>query len=231
MSDRPELALHTVHVDPNHPTGGSAHFPQRKLGAAGSPAVYEGVRARMARMVGAGGSLRLLAVALPDGKPIPLTPGKRYSILASVRKKHSLRALAVRAGAWGAEIEMARDEVSPEEFGVAPAPEDYRLVHLVGRSKKAVTMPWGTPGFMRVLGEKSTVVKAWMEDGMAEGAGQDFELRRGDPPEIGAGGDAGGRARGRGRRCVAQRVVPGTGRLASACRAISPERQPRASAC
>ncbi len=181
VSDAAHLALHAVHVDPQHPTGGSAHFPQRMLGAAGAPRLYEGVRRRM---IGAMGNLQ----ELPEGKAIRLEPGKRYSVLASVRRKHSIRALTVRAGAWGAEIEMARDEVPPEEYGVSPAKKDYRLVHIVGVSRQAVTMPWRTPSFLRILGEESAVVKAWVEPGGAVD-GADL-VAAGLPAPIGAGAAA-----------------------------------------
>ena len=158
VSDLPHLALHTVHVDPLHPNGGSAHFPQRMLNGLPQGDVRLRMRTRQ-RMMGALGKM----TALPDGAPISVQPGRTYSILASVKKQHSLRSFVVRAEAKGVTIEQARDDVPASEFGVSPADGGYRLVHVIGRAAKVGTLPWQAPSFLRVLGEKSKVVKAWID--------------------------------------------------------------------
>ena len=163
VDDLPHLALHTVHVDPNHLHGGSAHFPQRMLGAAGAPKLLQDIRRRM---LGAMGAMQ----ELPEGQAISIEPGRRYSILASVRKKHSLRDLAVRGQQYGTQIESAVDDVPPSEYGVAAPPAGYRLVHVTASASKPAVLPWKAPSFLAPLGEASHVVRAWVDVPVGAGA-------------------------------------------------------------
>lgn len=97
---------------------------------------------------------------LPTGKPIVLRPGVRYSVLAAVKDKHSLKALAARCATWGVKVQGARDHVDPAEYGVARPPGGYRLVHVTATSETSATMPWSVPKPLSWF-DKSTVVRAW----------------------------------------------------------------------
>jgi hypothetical protein len=151
LEDCAHLALHTIHIDPNHAQGGSPHFPQRLLGAAGARQLQDAVRSRMLADMGR---------ELPSGQAIRIEPGIVYTILASLKRSTSLKALASRADQWGVKIETARDDVPVAEFNTTEPAGDYRLVLVQGSSPVAITLPWKVPAPLNVF-DKSSIVRAW----------------------------------------------------------------------
>lgn len=140
VDDYPEGVLHVVHAK-----SGSMLFPQRFLGTR--------------RQLGLGANAGM--TQLPFGKDVRLEPGQRYAVLASVHKKHTIKALAARCSTWGIALEHAQDNVDPKTFGAsAPSSKDYRLIHATATAKTAATLPWTVPAPWSVFDE-STLVKAW----------------------------------------------------------------------
>ena len=151
VADAPHLALHVVEPNPVHAEGGSPHFPQVKLRAASAK-----------RMMGAG----IAAMnELPQEQSVQIEPGKVYRILAAIKKSHSIKSVETRAAHWGVRLTESIDNVDPAQYGVQPPPEGYRLVDFIGTGDKAVTLPWQAPRFMKAIGERSQVVRAWIGAG------------------------------------------------------------------
>lgn len=138
VSDLAHLCLHVV-----HPRSGSVNFPQRKLAK---------------RMTGALPDASWKE--LPSGEPISVAPGKVFSVLASIKDKHTMKSLFSRCAQWSLEIIEARDKLSPGEFKVKAPEAGYRLVHIVGRAGAAHTLPWSVPSPINVF-DKSSVIRAW----------------------------------------------------------------------
>jgi hypothetical protein len=160
VSDAPHLALHTIHVDPNHPQGGSPHFPQRKVGTAGEP--DSGLREEVVgRMIGAMQAMQ----ELPSGQDIRIVPGTTYNVLAKVAKSHSLKAIVARAAGWGVNVKEALDNVAPPA-GVETPPSGYRLVRVTATATKPAVMPWKIPSLLS-FGDETSVVRAWVGAGAA----------------------------------------------------------------
>ena len=155
VDDRPDLILHTVHEG-----SPSAIYPQRIVGRAAMVAASPmGLRGALRdRMIGSMSGMH----PLPDGKPINVVPGATYSLLVSLKKSHSLKSLAVRAGSWGVTVKEARDNVEPSEFGVSAPGGKYRLVHVTASSSKPGRLPWRVPSPLSVF-DKTTIVKAWTD--------------------------------------------------------------------
>ena len=131
VMDCAHLCLHTV-----HPQSESVIYPQRRIGASSG------------------------LTELPRGKAIPVRPGRTYAILASVKDKHSLKGLAVRAGSWGMNVTAAQDNVAPSQYGVGAPPGGYRLVYVTGDVKAPSSIPWSVPAPLNVF-DKTSIVRAW----------------------------------------------------------------------
>lgn len=132
VMDCAHLCLHTV-----HPKSDSVIYPQRRL--AGVP---QGL------------------AELPREKAIALQPGRTYALLASVKGKHSLKGLAVRAGSWGMNVLAAQDNVPGVQYGVSSAPDGYRYVYVTGEVKVRASIPWSVPAPLNVF-DKTSIVRAW----------------------------------------------------------------------
>lgn len=158
LDDIAHMALHSVHVDPFHPDRGSPHFPQALLGK-----LQENVKRRM---LGAAGAP--IMQELPRGQPITIQPGMEYTVIAALKSSHTIASLVPRAKVWGLEVKQAIDNVLPADAGVPAAPSGYRLVKVIGVGSKAITLPWSTPKFLRVIGEKSHVARAWIGAGLVQ---------------------------------------------------------------
>ena len=169
MSDRlklvDDLAHRVLHACGAH--SASSYFPTSRIGPLtvdmlGSPARTASLRREVERCIlGSVASMQ----ELPQGKPIQIVPGQTYSVVASVKESHGMPSLVARMGSWGLDVEVAQDRVSPATYGVTPPPSGYRLVHVQAKSTKAQRMPWSTPKLVQVLGDRSTVVRAWTDAG------------------------------------------------------------------
>jgi hypothetical protein len=148
VSDLAHMVLHLV-----SPRSRSAVFPQKIVGVLGLPR-RDPILEYAARRMGLG------ATELPTEKAIEVRPGMTYSVLASLSRKHTLKALATQAAKWGLTIHEARDEVAAEEFDVNAPPPDYRLVHLTASASKAMQIPWKVPAPMSAF-DKTRVIRAW----------------------------------------------------------------------
>lgn len=154
--------IHTVSIDSQ-----SMVFPQTKL----SPGV--GSEARSVRQIV---RWRMLGEVqgmyeLPKDKDIQAKPGVTYSVLSSIKSNHTLKSVTTRAETWGLHVTEARDNVSPDEFGV-PAPENgYRLVHIAGTTDKPIRIPWKTNKLISLF-DKSQVVRAWSSEPVGVGSPQ-----------------------------------------------------------
>jgi hypothetical protein len=148
VDDCSDLVLHTV------ARSQSMHFPQKRLGQ---------LRAQML------GSIASM-YELPEGKDIHVEPGVRYSVLASIKKNHTLRSIEERAKSWGLVVHSARDNVDPSEFGVKAPSGKYRLVHFEGEGgAEPMKIPWRASKLF--FFDKSGCVKAWSSKAPTVGAG------------------------------------------------------------
>lgn len=137
----------------------SMHFPQTPLspGFAGSPLDFRAfVRARML------GALPAMYEITKAGKSFTAEPGVTYSIVAKIKKSHTLKSVTTRAESWGLVISAARDDVDGSEFGVTCDDKDFRLVHVVGTSKERMEIPWQGNKLVRAL-DKSSIERAWSD--------------------------------------------------------------------
>lgn len=142
VADYPEGVLHTV-----HPKSASMVFPQRFLGHR--------------RNLGLGYVSGM--TELPRGQAIQIKPGVKYSLIASVKKKHTLKQLAARCATWGVVVSEMQDNVDGKPFGVAQPGGDYRLIHVTATAKTANTMPWSVPAPLSWF-DASSVVRAWASE-------------------------------------------------------------------
>jgi hypothetical protein len=150
VSDAAHLVLHLVSKRSK-----SGVFPQKIVGTAGaSDGSLQAAVAR--RMIG----LMSAMSELPSGKPIRVKTGVTYSILASLSDKHSLKSMTTQASKWGIHVKDARDNVSPDEYGVQAPASGYRLVHITASSDKEGEMPWKAPPPLSAF-DKTSVVRAW----------------------------------------------------------------------
>jgi len=169
VDDLAHLALHVVGADSN-----SMLFPQRYVGkqAPGVGSQPRSLRAHATwRMLGAVANM----YELPDGKDIQFKPGATYQVLACVKNSHNMKQIAVRASSWGVTIGAARDNVDAAEFGVQPAPNGYRLIHVVAKAERAGRCPWKTPKL--VIFDKSRVIKAWCDQAPSTGPQLNAQLQ------------------------------------------------------
>jgi hypothetical protein len=99
---------------------------------------------------------------LPQGKDFMAKPGVVYSVVAKIANSHTLKSITTRAESWGLSVSGARDKVDPKDFGVKPAPNGYRLIHVMGSPREEIKIPWKTNKWIAAFDE-SSVVRAWAD--------------------------------------------------------------------
>ena len=155
IDDFADGCVHVVHEG-----SASMVWPQLylgKQGLAGSPLDFRAfVRARML------GALPAMYEITKAGKSFTAEPGVTYSIVAKIKKSHTLKSVTTRAESWGLVISAARDDVDGSEFGVTCDDKDFRLVHVVGTSKERMEIPWQGNKLVRAL-DKSSIERAWSD--------------------------------------------------------------------
>jgi hypothetical protein len=154
VGDFADGCLHVVHNGSSSMVWPQVYIGKKGLGSAPTT-LRDFVRWRM---LGALPSM----YELPKGKDFFAEVGVTYNIVAKIGSNHTLKSITTRAESWGLTVTAARDNVSGSEFGVKDAPKGYRLVQIMGSTKKRIKIPWKGNKLVALF-DKSCIERAWAD--------------------------------------------------------------------